>query len=418
MKVLVMGAGVVGVTTAWYLAKAGHEVTVLERGDQAALETSFANAGQLSYGYSAPWAAPGIPLKAFKWLFQQHAPLLFRPDGSLFQLQWLWKILANCNALSFAANKERMVRISEYSREMLKQLQAGENIDFEGRQKGILQIFRTDKEMANAQADLHIFQQWNTPVEWLTSAEECLRYEPALAHMASKLAGALYLPQDATGDCYLFTTKLAEKCADLGIKFLYKHAITTIKDEKCQIKGVMANGEWFTADHYVCALGSFSRPMLKKLGMNIPVYPVKGYSLTIPIADENLAPQSTVIDEAHKVAVTRFDQRIRVGGMAELSGYRIKLNPKRQATLSMVVNELFPHCCHQEDAVFWSGLRPMTPDGTPIIGASRFTNLSLNTGHGTLGWTMALGSGRILADLISGVKPEVDSQDLSLTRYI
>ncbi|MCO6504106.1 MAG: D-amino acid dehydrogenase [Snodgrassella sp.] len=418
MKILVMGAGIIGVSTAWYLAKAGHEVTVLERDDRAALETSFANAGQLSYGYSAPWAAPGIPIKAFKWLFKQHAPLLFSPDGSLFQLQWLWKMYANCNTRSYATNKERMVRISEYSREMLAQLQAEEDIQFERRQKGILQIFRTDKEMAEARSDLTILQQWGTPVEMLNSAADCIQYEPALAHMAAKLAGGLYLPQDATGDCYLFTTQLAEKCAALGVKFLYKHCITEIQQEKCYIKGVMANGEWFNADHYVCALGSYSRPLLKKLGISIPVYPVKGYSLTIPIADETLAPQSTVIDEAHKVAVTRFDQRIRVGGMAELSGYQIKLNPKRQITLSMVVNELFPDCCHHAETMFWSGLRPMTPDGTPIIGGSRFTNLSLNTGHGTLGWTMALGSGRILADLISGVKPEIDSNDLSLARYV
>lgn len=418
MKVLVMGAGIIGVSTAWYLAKAGHEVTVLERGEQAALETSFANAGQLSYGYSAPWAAPGVPIKAMKWFFKKHAPFIFRPDGSLFQLQWLWQMYANCNKRSFAVNKERMVRIAEYSRAMFKELEAEENIQFEGRQKGILQIFRTDEEMAEAKADLAILQEWNTPVRLLNSAMDCVEYEPALAHMAGKLAGGLYLPEDGTGDCHLFTTKLAERCAALGVKFLYKHHITEIQQDKCLIKEVKANNEWFSADHYVCALGSFSRPVLKQLGIRIPVYPVKGYSLTLPIADETLAPVSTVIDEKHKVAVTRFDQRIRVAGMAELSGYRIHLPSQRQETLKMVVNELFPASYDDNQTQFWSGLRPMTPDGTPIVGGSRFANLSINTGHGTLGWTMGLGCGRVMADLISGIKPEIDCQDLSLARYI
>ncbi|WLT02142.1 D-amino acid dehydrogenase [Snodgrassella alvi] len=418
MKVLIMGAGIVGVSTAWYLAKAGHEVTVLERADQAAMETSFANAGQLSYGYTTPWAAPNIPAKAWKWLFKEHSPLLFRPDGSLFQLQWLWQMYRNCNARSYATNKERMVRISEYSRAMLQQLQAEENIQFEGRSKGTLQIFRTEKEVIDSRSDVAVLQEFGVPLQELSSVAECVHYEPALAHMTGKLAGALYLPQDGTGDCHLFTTELARKCEDLGVKFLYRHAITEIQQDKCSIKGVMANGQYFTADHYVCALGCFSRSMLSGLGINLPVYPVKGYSLTIPITDEAKAPVSTVIDETYKVAVTRFDKRIRAGGMAELSGYRIHLNPKRKATLDLVVNDLFPDSCRTSEAFFWSGLRPMTPDSTPIIGASRFVNLSINTGHGTLGWTMGLGSGRILADLISGVKPEIETSDLSLARYV
>ena len=418
MKVLIMGAGIVGVSTAWYLAKAGHEVTVLERADQAAMETSFANAGQLSYGYTTPWAAPNIPAKVWKWLFKEHSPLLIRPDGSLSQLRWLWQMYRNCNAQSYATNKERMVRISEYSREMLQQLEAAENIRYEGRKRGTLQIFRTEKEVIDSRSDIAVLQEFGVPLQVLNSAAECTQYEPALAHMAGKLAGALYLPQDGTGDCHLFTTQLAEKCVALGVKFLYQHAISDIHQDKCSIKGVQANGQWFTADHYVCALGSFSRSMLGKLGIDLPVYPVKGYSLTIPIIDDDKAPVSTVIDETYKVAVTRFDERIRAGGMAELSGYRIQLNPKRKVTLELVVNDLFPGSCHTSEAFFWSGLRPMTPDSTPIIGASRFVNLSLNTGHGTLGWTMGLGSGKILADLISGVKPEIETSDLSLARYV
>ncbi|WP_066568208.1 D-amino acid dehydrogenase [Snodgrassella sp. CFCC 13594] len=418
MKVLVLGAGVVGVSTAWYLAKAGHEVTVLERADKAAMETSFGNAGQLSYGYTTPWAAPGIPQKAFKWLFKEHAPLLFRPDGSFYQLEWMWRMYQNCNARSYATNKERMVRVSEYSREMLRRLEAEEDIPFEGRHKGTLQIFRTEKEVAASKKDLKVLQDWGVPVTVIDNPAECAQYEPALANIASKLAGALFLPNDGTGDCHLFTNHLAAKCEALGVQFLFNHSIQQIEEDGCHIKSVVANGQTFTADHYVCAMGSFSRQLLKTLHMNVPVYPVKGYSLTIPVTNEDKAPVSTVLDETYKVAITRFDERIRVGGMAELSGYEIKLNPKRKATLDLVVNDLFPGSCNTDEAFFWSGLRPMTPDSTPLIGATRFANLSLNTGHGTLGWTMSLGSGKILADLISGVKPEIETSDLSLVRYV
>lgn len=417
MKVLILGAGVVGVSTAWYLAKAGHEVTVLERAEQSAMETSFGNAGQLSYGYTTPWAAPGIPQKALKWLFKDNAPLLFRPDGSWYQWQWLWRMWRNCNTRSYRVNKERMVRISEYSREMLHRLEAEEHITFEGRHQGTLQIFRSDEEVAASKKDLQVLLDYGVPVTVINHPAECAQYEPALANVTDKLAGALYLPNDGTGDCHLFTQHLTEKCVALGVKFLFNHTIQSIQENGCHIQSVVANGQTFTADHYVCALGSFSRQALKKLGINAPIYPVKGYSLTVPITDESKAPVSTVLDETYKVAVTRFDQRIRVGGMAELSGYEIRLSPKRKATLDLVVNDLFAGSCHTDEAFFWSGLRPMTPDSTPLIGASRFANLSLNTGHGTLGWTMSLGSGKILADLISGVKPEIETGDLSLARY-
>lgn len=417
MNVLVMGAGIVGVATAWYLRQAGHEVTVIDRAAGAAMETSFANAGQLSYGYTTPWAAPGIPQKAAKWLFKAHSPLLLRPDGSLFQLRWLWQMLQNCNDKAYIANKDRMVRVSEYSRALLQEMQTQTGIAFEGRQLGTLQLFRTQQQIDAAAKDIQVLRDYGVPFELLDAAACTLR-EPGLTQAGSLIAGGLYLPNDATGDCRLFTLRLAEMCAQAGVVFHYGKEIQHIASQDNRITGITAGGEHFAADSYVCALGSFSRQLLAQLDIRLPVYPVKGYSLSIPLSDEARAPVSTIIDETYKVAITRFDERVRVGGMAELSGYRIQLNPKRRETLELVVNELFPGCGRVAEAEFWSGLRPMTPDSTPIIGATRFANLFTNTGHGTLGWTMGLGSGKVAADLVGGVRPEIETSDLSLIRYI
>ena len=417
MKVVILGAGVAGVSTAWYLAQAGHEVTVIEREPGVAVETSFANAGQLSYGYTTPWAAPGIPQKAAKWLMKPHSPLIVRPDGSLYQLQWLRQMLANCNETSYRLNKERMVRVSEYSREMFRRLEEETGLAFEGRHQGTLQIFRHDSEVQAAEKDMKVLDEYNVPYRLLTP-QQSLQYEPALAGIADKLSAALYLPNDGTGDCHLFTRNLAQLCEQKGVRFAFGRSIERIEHSGSRITAVHAGDERFEADRYVCALGSFSRPAMAALGLDLPVYPVKGYSLTVPIINSDAAPVSTIIDETYKVAVTRFDNRIRVGGMAELSGYRIKLNPKRRETLELVVNDLYPHGGDLSRATFWSGLRPMTPDSTPIIGATRFENLFTNTGHGTLGWTMSLGSGKLAADLTAGIEPEIRHDDLALSRYM
>lgn len=416
MKAVVLGAGIAGVCTAWYLLEAGHEVTVIDRAEAAAMETSFANAGQLSYGYTTPWAAPGIPKKAAKWLLRRHSPLIFKPDGSLFQLQWLWQMLGNCTAARYHENKERMVRVSEYSREMFRRFQTAHALDFEGRSQGTLQIFRTEKEVAAAAGDIEVLAAYGVPYRRL-KPEECLQYEPALKNALHKIAGALHLPNDATGDCHMFAAKLAQMCAEKGAKFVFGSEIGRIEHSDGLVRAVYAGGQRFEADRFLCALGSFSRPVLAALGLNLPVYPVKGYSLTIPITDSAAAPVSTIIDETYKVAVTRFNGRIRAGGMAELSGYALKLAPERRETLELVVNDLFPRSGDLQRAAFWSGLRPMTPDSTPIVGATRFENLFVNTGHGTLGWTMSLGSAKIAADLMCGLTPEIRSGDLGLSRY-
>ena len=416
MKVVVLGAGVVGVSTAWFLRQAGHEVTVIDRAEAVAMETSFANAGQLSFGYTTPWAAPGIPQKAAKWLLKAHSPLIVRWDGSGFQLRWLKQMLQNCTESRYRLNKERMVRVSEYSRALFAKLEAELGLDFEGRKKGTLQIFRTDKEVQGAKKDMAVLAEYGVPFTEL-SAADCVQYEPALANVVHKLAGALHLPNDATGDCHLFTTRLAALCREQGVRFVFNHAIERFELSGKRIQAVYAGGKRWEAEHFVCALGSFSRPLLMQLGLDVPVYPVKGYSLTLPVVQSDAAPQSTVLDETYKVAITRFNERIRVGGMAELSGYQLRLNLKRRETLELVVQDLFPHGGDVHQATFWSGLRPMTPDSTPIIGASAWENLTLNTGHGTLGWTMSLGSGKLAADMVSQTPTEIRSDDLGLCRY-
>ncbi len=424
MRVLILGSGVVGVTSAYYLAKKGFDVTVIDRQPSVGLETSFANAGQISPGYSAPWAAPGVPAKAAKWILQRHSPLAVKPDGTLWQLQWTLKLLQNCTAKRYDLNKERMVRLAEYSRDCLDTLRGEIGINYEARTQGTLQVFRTTKQLAAEAKDIAVLSRLGVPFEHL-DPEGCVLVEPGLAAVKGKLLGGLRLPNDETGDCQLFTTQLAIKAQALGVKFIQNVTIDKLITSNNKLSGVeitIENGkETLQADQYVVALGSYSRELLLGLGLQIPVYPVKGYSLTVPIINDALAPVSTVMDETYKVAITRFDNRIRVGGMAELAGFDLSLNPRRRETLEMVLNGLFPNAGDTTKAKFWTGLRPMTPDGTPIIGrasnAPQHDNVWLNTGHGTLGWTMACGSGQVLADLLANQQTAIQSDDFALNRY-
>ncbi|WP_151749898.1 D-amino acid dehydrogenase [Acinetobacter seifertii] len=415
MRVIVLGSGVIGVASAYYLAQQGAEVTVLDRQSGPAEETSFGNAGQISPGYSTPWAAPGIPFKAVKWMFQHHAPLAINLDGSMWQLQWMAQMLKNCNPQSYAVNKERMMRVAEYSRDCLRELRKDTGINYENRAKGTLQLFRKEAQMEAVQRDISVLEECGVSYE-LLNGNELGRVEPALANAQDKLVGGLHLPNDETGDCYLFTNALAQIAKELGVNFQFNQNVEKLIVEGDQIKGVLVNGKVLTADRYVLAFGSYSRDFLKPLDLQLPVYPVKGYSLTIPIVDPAFAPQSTVLDETYKIAITRFDQRIRVGGMAELSGFNLGLNEDRRATLQMVTQDLFPGG-DMAQASFWTGLRPMTPDSTPIIGATRFKNLFLNTGHGTLGWTMACGSGKLISDIVLNHKTDISTDGLSIQRY-
>ena len=416
MKVIVLGAGVVGTTSAYFLRQAGHEVTVLDRQAAAGMETSFANAGQVSPGYSAPWAGPGVPLKAVKWMLMTHRPLVIRPLLDPFMWRWMALMLRNCTEDAYHVNKARMVRLAEYSRDCLDALRADTGLRYDDRQNGTLQLFRTTKQLDHVAEDTAVLDEGGVPYQVLDHAG-CVAAEPALAHARGRFLGGLRLPGDETGDAHQFTQRLAALAAERGVTFCYGSQVERLEHEGGRVTGVVADGARHVADHYVVAMGSFSRRLLGPLGMEVPVYPVKGYSITIPIEREEAAPVSTVMDETYKVAITRLGGRIRVGGTAELAGFSGVLSEPRRRTLAYSVSSLFPEGGDLRRASFWTGLRPMTPDGTPVIGATRYANLSLNTGHGTLGWTMSCGSARVLADLVSGRKPDIAYEDLAFSRY-
>lgn len=413
MKVLVLGSGVVGVTSAHYLAEAGHEVEVVDRQSGPAMETSFANAGEVSPGYASPWAGPGIPTKAIKWLLMKNGPLVVRPKLDRHMWSWLFKMLGNCTSARYAVNKARMVPVAEYSRDLLKEMRKTIGITYDDRAQGTLQLFREQKHLDGVGGDIEVLKQFGVPFEVLDRAG-CIGAEPGLATAEGSFAGGLRLPNDETGDCKIFTDKLAEHVGERGVKFRFNTSIDKILVEGGRISGVATSAGVLKADAYVVALGSYSPFLLRPLGMSVPVYPVKGYSITVPITNPDAAPVSTVMDDSYKVAITRLGDRIRVGGTAEISGFDLRLHKSRRDTLEYSVSNLFPKGGSVKDATFWSGLRPMTPDGPPIVGKTRFDNLYLNTGHGTLGWTMSCGSGRVLADIVTGRKPEIDATPLNL----
>jgi D-amino-acid dehydrogenase len=416
VKVLVLGGGVIGVTTAYYLATSGHEVTVVDRQAEPALETSFANAGEVSPGYSSPWAGPGVPIKAIKWLLMKHGPLVIRPKPDPAMWLWLIKLLRNCTSARYAVNKSRMIPLAEYSRDCLRALRAETLIHYDERSQGTLQLFRKQAQLDGTAEDIAVLKQYGVPYEVL-DRDGCVSAEPALAAVKHRIAGGLRLPQDETGDCHMFTQALAARAAKLGVQFRLKTTIERLISDGSKISGVATSAGVLQADAYAVALGSWSPRLTRPLGIPIPVYPVKGYSITVPIVDPEAAPVSTVMDESYKVAITRLGDRIRVGGTAEVSGYSSSLHEARRATLDHSLTDMFPRGGDLGKATFWSGLRPMTPDGPPVIGPTRYANLHLNTGHGTLGWTMACGSARVLADLLSGRKPEIDTAELALARY-
>ncbi|WP_457103616.1 D-amino acid dehydrogenase [Mesorhizobium sp. URHB0026] len=417
MKIMVLGGGVIGVTTAYYLTEAGHEVTVIDRQKGPGLETSFANAGEISPGYASPWAGPGIPLKAIKWLLMKHGPLVVRPAFDPHMWTWLVKMLRNCTAERYAINKSRMVPLAEYSRDTLKALREATGIAYDERTQGTLQLFRTQKQLDGTSGDVEVLKKYGVPYEVL-DPDGCIAAEPALAGVREKFVGGLRLPHDETGDCKMFTDRLAELCVARGVKFEYDTTIWRVIRSRNRVNSMSTSKGWLTADAYVMALGSYSADFMRRMKRPIPVYPVKGYSITVPIKDAPAAPVSTVMDETYKVAITRLGDRIRVGGTAEISGFDLRLHESRRRTLEHSVGDLFPGAGAMREATFWCGLRPMTPDGPPLIGRTELSNLYLNTGHGTLGWTMACGSAKVLSDIISNRVPDIDVRALAQERYL
>ena len=416
MKVAVLGGGVIGVTSAYYLSLAGHEVTVIDRQPGPGLETSFANAGEISPGYASPWAAPDVPRKALKWLFMEHAPLILKPQPDFAMLSWLIALLGNCTAHRYLENKARMVRLAEYSRDQLGEVRRRTGIAYDERMQGTLQLFRTEAQLEGIAKDVGVLTQDGVPFEVLDRAG-CVAVEPGLSFSATKIAGGLRLPGDETGDCFKFTDALAAIALSRGVVFRFGESIERLVKGSKGVEAVVTDRGLIKCDAFVVALGSYSPSLVRSLGLRLPVYPVKGYSITVPIADEARAPESTLLDESFKIAITRLGDRIRVGGMAEVSGFNTDLPERRKNTLVHSLTSLFPGAGDLQAATFWSGLRPMTPDSTPVVGPTPIPNLFLNTGHGTLGWTMACGSARVISDMVSGLEPEIETRDLGIARY-
>ncbi|MCB5163053.1 D-amino acid dehydrogenase [Marinomonas algarum] len=416
MRVCVLGAGVVGLTSAYYLAKKGFDVTVMDRQEGVALETSFANAGQISPGYSAPWAAPGIPFKAVKWLMQKHAPLKISADPELKKIAWMSKMLANCTEKAYDTNKSRMVAIAEYSRDQFIAMRKEIGIQYDDGQGGLTQLFRKDEQVEASEKDIKVLKALGVPHQVLTPAQ-ILEIEPGLTPVIDKFKGGLRLTGDETGDCFIFCQELKKHCDALGVTFKFGLSIDRLVTESGKIRAVKTDQGDFEFDNVLVSMGSYSKELLQTMDIAVPIYPVKGYSLTVPITDTTYAPTSTVMDETYKVAVTRLGGRIRAAGTAELSGYNLDLPKVRTETITHVVRDLFNQGCDLSQADYWTGLRPMTPDGTPVVGRSGIDGLYLNTGHGTLGWTMSCGSAAVIADIMAGDQTDIDTKDFAIQRY-
>jgi D-amino-acid dehydrogenase len=413
MRVVVLGAGVVGTTTAWYLAKSGHEVTVVDRQPAAAMETSFANGGQISVSQSEPWATPGAPLTVLKWLGRDDAPLLFRPKLSWHQLSWGLRFLLECLPSRYRFNIREMVNLGLYSRASLQELRSETGIEYDHLGKGILQLYTEKKEYESALSATSVLRSYGIERE-IKTRDEAVAIEPALRHCRDKLAGVFYAAQDESGDAHQFTQNLARLCEAKGVKFRYETKIDAIRTAGGRVTGVALQGasggaaETLAADAYVVALGSYSPLLLWPIGISIPVYPAKGYSATLATEGHAGAPVVSLTDEGHKIVFSRLGNRMRVAGTAELNGYNTELNLVRCAALVKRAKELFPDAADYDRPTYWAGLRPATPSNCPLIGrTARYANLFLNTGHGTLGWTEGCGSSRALADIMSGKAPEV-----------
>lgn len=409
MKVLVIGAGVIGTTTAWYLAEAGHEVTVVDRQPGAGQETSFANGGQISVSHAEPWANPGAIKKVIGWLGREDAPLLFRwrLDPELFR--WGWQFMRECSPSRTRQNIRAIVALASYSRKSLIELRGSTGIAYDQLTRGILHFYTDQREFEGAAMAAEVMRDFGLDRSQVDAAD-CVRIEPALADARAMIVGGHYTPSDESGDAHLFTRNLAALARERGVCFEYGVPIVRLRGAADRIEfAERYNGERVQADAYVVACGSFSNALVNPLGMRLPIYPAKGYSATLTLADdENFAPTVSLTDDGHKLVFSRLGNRLRIAGTAEMNGYGMGLNAIRCEAITTRTHEIFPHLRTVGDPVYWTGLRPATPSNVPLVGATRMKNLFLNTGHGTLGWTMSCGSSRALADMISGRRPEVD----------
>lgn len=411
MKVIVLGAGLLGISSAYFLRQQGHEVTVIDRQAFPAAETSFANGGQISVSHAEPWANPSAPLKVLRWLGQEDAPLLFRLRADA--RQWLWglQFLRECSPARTRRNIENIVRLGTYSRSTLQELRQDRGIQYDHREQGILHFYTSQKEFDAAAEPAAQMRALGCDRRVITSAE-AIRIEPALRFISSKLVGATYTSEDESGDAHTFTRQLALRCEEDGVQFLFNHQITALRaasGKVAHVEVIAPDGQFsrLAADAYVLSAGSFSPLLAAPLGLNLPIYPAKGYSLTMPVKDASLAHEVSLTDDEYKLVFSRLGNRLRVAGTAELNGYNRDLNLERCQALIRRTEELFPGAGDTSQAQFWTGLRPATPSNVPLIGRSKIPNLFLNTGHGTLGWTHACGSGKSLALILSGKAPEI-----------
>ena len=416
MKIIVLGAGIIGTASAWFLNKAGHEVTVVERQPGVALETSFANGCQISVSHAEPWANPSAPMKILKWLGREDAPLLYRFRAEWLQWKWGLHFLRECTPARAADNIRQIVALSEYSRQTLQAVRAETGIDYDCLTRGILHFYTDQNEFEKSQPAARLMRRFGCPREFV-SADDMVRIEPALREIRARIVGGDFTETDESGDIHKFTAGLADRAAQAGVAFQFNACATRLltagSGASAKIAGVeIINGEGrhqvLAADAFVVAMGSFSTPLLKPLGIELMIYPGKGYSATYQITNQAAAPSVALIDDGYKLVVSRLGDQLRVAGTCEMNGYTRELNTTRCEMITRRIRELFPDACDYEHPLYWTGLRPLTPSNVPYIGKSRFSNLYLNTGHGTLGWTMGCGSGRAIADIISGRRPEVE----------
>ena len=426
MRVIVLGAGLLGVTSAYYLQQLGHDVTVIDRQATPAAETSFANGGQISVSHAEPWANPSAPLKVLQWLGKEDAPLLFRIRADM--RQWLWglQFLRECTPARTRHNIEQIVRLGTYSRDTLQQLRRDAGIRYDERTQGILHFYTTQKEFDGALAPAEQMRALGCERQ-VISADEAVKLEPALAHIRPQLAGATYTAEDESGDANRFARELAKRAAEAGVKFLMSHTITALREAGGAIDHVEATDaegrfQRIRGDAFVMAMGSLSPLLAAPLGIRLPIYPAKGYSVTLPVKDASKAYQVSLTDDEYKLVFSRYTSesgdRMRIAGTAELNGYDRDLNRVRCEAIVRRVEQLFPGAGDTAQAQFWTGLRPATPSNVPLIGRTKLANLYLNTGHGTLGWTHACGSGKSIARIVSGLAPEVDFAFTGLPRPV
>jgi D-amino-acid dehydrogenase len=412
MKVIVLGAGLLGVTSAYFLRQQGHDVTVIDRQASPAAETSFANGGQISVSHAEPWANPSAPLKVLKWLGKEDAPLLFRIRADM--RQWLWglQFMRECTPARTRHNIEQIVRLGTYSRDMLQALRRDIGIEYDQRTQGILHFYTSQKEFDGAEGPAAQMRELGCDRR-VISADEAVALEPALRHIRPQLAGATYTAEDESGDANRFARELVARCRRDGVRFLMSHTVTALRQVGGSIDHVEATDaegrfQRLHGDAYVLAMGSLSPLLAAPLGIRLPIYPAKGYSVTMPVKDAAMAHQVSLTDDEYKLVFSRLGDRLRIAGTAELNGYDRDLNRVRCEAIVRRTEELFPGAGDSEQAQFWTGLRPATPSNVPIIGRSKMSNLFLNTGHGTLGWTHACGSGKSIARIVSRLAPEVD----------